>query len=97
MRIAKPSANLDFVDEISILISGRVKPHSEESAQVVMLVTRNEKKWKFMLHWTALRLFVLWMLGLAAGLTIYGFIYAFLIVAIILTVINCRSDRKPVV
>jgi hypothetical protein len=72
-------------------------PHSEQPDPAVISVVRNEKKWKSMLHWIALMLFVLWMLGLAAGFTMHGFIYAFLVLAIILTVINFMSDRRPAV
>jgi hypothetical protein len=50
-----------------------------------------------MLNCTAMMLFILWMLGLAAGFTMHGFIHAFLVVAIILTIINLMSDRKPAV
>jgi hypothetical protein len=50
-----------------------------------------------MLYSIAIVLFVLWMAGLAAGLAFHGLIHTLLVLAIILTLSNLRSDRKPVV
>lgn len=49
-----------------------------------------------MLQTIAIILLVLWLLGLVTGTTLGGFIYALLVIAVVLFLVRVITGRKPV-
>jgi hypothetical protein len=49
-----------------------------------------------MLYTIALVLIVLWLLGLATGATLGGFIHILLVIAIVVVLLRVISGRKPI-
>jgi len=73
---------------------GRVIPHGEAGARVVVYPQQQSTKENHMLYTLAVVLILLWLLGLVTSYTMGGFIHILLVVALIMVLVNFLSGRR---